>query len=272
MRWELAVVACVGCYAPELHPGAPCPNDVCPTGLFCSPATKTCELHATDARTNDASPRDAATADAPRDAPPDAPTVPMLVQQAKNYNNAAATLSATLTAPVAGHMLVMIGGGPFAPLTSVTGGGATWTLATRSVTNSNEEIWFGVTDGSSGTVTISVGNSAKPLFMLVSEWSGLATTNTLDAAHAANGVTSPASAGSITTTTRDLVLVGVSAYVPDTLGTPAPGAWTAMTPVTGMIAMQSSWYQLAPAGTFAPQITTTGTPWDAAIAALRVAP
>lgn len=271
MRLGTVLVACVGCYTPHPQAGAPCPDGVCPSGLVCSPATATCELRAVDARVNDSPLRDAAI-DATPDAPTDAPSTPMLVQQVKTTADAAATLSATLAAPVAGHVLVMIGGGPAAPIGTVTGGGATWTSAAGSYVNSNEEIWFGVTDGSNRTVTITIPNTAGPIFMLVSEWSGLAIANTLDIGNVANGVTSPASAGSITTHARDLVLFGVSAFVPETFGTPSPGSWTALTPIAATSVVQSAWYQLAPPGTYAPQITTTGTPWDAAITALRVAP
>jgi hypothetical protein len=45
--WTLAGLA--ACYSPSIQTGAPCPNDVCPRGLVCSPATMTCETVAVDA-------------------------------------------------------------------------------------------------------------------------------------------------------------------------------------------------------------------------------
>ena len=48
----------------------------------------------------------------------------------------------------------MIGAAEHGGLASVTGGGvATWTRATRSLNNTNIEIWYGITDGSSAAVT-----------------------------------------------------------------------------------------------------------------------
>jgi hypothetical protein len=49
VKYLLAVVVVVGCYQPQPPAGSPCPNDVCPSGLVCSPATKTCERAAVDA-------------------------------------------------------------------------------------------------------------------------------------------------------------------------------------------------------------------------------
>lgn len=240
--------------------------------------TNTCERMAAghdagaDASMLDASPSDAPAADALPDA---APVTATLIQQAKNSAATAATLSATLpAAPVAGHMLVMIGATPSGPLTSVTGGGATWTRAASSTVNSNIEVWYGVTDGSSATVTISRTNNGATMWLAVSEWSGLATTMSLDAASANDGFAGPVTAGAITTTNaRDLVLFAASAYAPSTYGVPSPGAWTAMTGIDTNMITQRAWYRIeATTGMLAPQVTYTGGTWDAAIVSLRIAP
>src|SRR5690349_1425180 len=47
MRRVLVVGLLAGCYSPQPHAGAPCPDGYCPTGLVCSPATMTCETSAT---------------------------------------------------------------------------------------------------------------------------------------------------------------------------------------------------------------------------------
>lgn len=49
MRSLIALGLLAGCYEPSLPAGAPCPDDVCPNGLVCSPATKTCEHEAVPA-------------------------------------------------------------------------------------------------------------------------------------------------------------------------------------------------------------------------------
>jgi hypothetical protein len=265
-----ALVLWLGCFSAKPAPGAPCATDgSCPASLVCSPATRTCETHAVDAgHAIDAR------ADAGPDARiPDALHVPSLVQQVTRSNPNAVTLSVTLAPPAPGDLLVLVGGDPHAPLTDVTGGGTTWTRAAISAVNANVEIWFGVTDGSSSTVTIDLPSSTAPMTMAVTEWSGMATTNVLDLATVADGTTSPASAGTlVTTNARDLIVFAVADGSPNMFGAPAPGAWTAMTGLDAPIS-QLEWYQLrASTGTIAPEVTETAGAWDAAIAAFRTAP
>jgi len=233
----------------------------------CSPASQTCELRAIDAGIDgpmiDAS-------DAAIDAPPN---VPALQQQITNYVATGASLSATLPAtPTSGDVLVMIGATPAGALTSVTGGSASWTLATRSTVNANIEMWYAVADGSSPTVTIARTSNATVMWLAVSEWSGLTTPVVLDDSIATSGTTSPASAGSIATTGPALVLFGVADGSPNTFGAPAPGTWTLMTGIAGAD-VQNEWYRVATsAGTFAPSVTETAHVWDAAIAAFHYTP
>ena len=47
MRGVVVAALLAGCYSPQPHAGAPCPDGYCPTGLVCSPATMTCETSAT---------------------------------------------------------------------------------------------------------------------------------------------------------------------------------------------------------------------------------
>jgi len=260
---RLIFAICGGCFAPHPQAGAPCPSGVCPEGLTCSPATQTCELRAVDARVPDMPLVDTGGAI-------DSRPIELLRQQITNYADTGPSLTATLPAPpTSGRMLVMIGANVSGALTSVTGGGTTWTLATSSTRYANVEIWFGITDGSSATVTITLNGSSSPIWMSVSEWSGLAA---LDAARSTFGATSPASAGAITTTGPDLLLFAVADSVPNTFGTPTPGTWTAMTGTTGMYT-QLEWYRTEMvAGTYVPTVSETAGAWDAAIAAFHIAP
>lgn len=268
-------VAAVSCYAPQPQPGAPCSSTgACPEGLVCSPASMTCELRALDGGPppDVASPPDAVVVDG---LPPDGPPkLPVLVQQGAAFTTTADSLSLTLPeAPVAGHVLVMIGGDPQAGLAGVTGGGATWTRAIKSTVNANIEIWVGVTDGSSAIVTISLPATSEQLTMAVSEWANLASANLVDLVHGGNGPTSPASAGAITTTfAPELLLFAVGTYAPATWGVPSGGPWTSLAGVSAGV-VQAEWYRVVTApGTFAPTVTGPNNPWDAAIVGLRVAP
>ena len=84
----------------------------------------------------------------------------------------------------------------------------------------------------------------------------MASTNLLDMAVSTSGATSPASAGSITTTfARDLVIFGVADQTPNTFGAPQ-GTWSALTTVSSNATIQDVWYQVvASTGTFAPSAT-----------------
>jgi hypothetical protein len=264
-------LAAAGCYGPNPQPGAPCaPSGACPEGLVCSPASMTCELRALDAGHADTPPGDAAI-DARVDA--GAP-LPMLVQQATGFSSVGNSLSVTLpAAPIAGHMLVMIGGDPLAGLDSVSGGGATWTLVTRSTVEANVEVWVGVTNGSSATVTISLSGSTSQFSMAVSEWANVASTNFVDVTSIGNGAASPATAGSTTTTgAPELVLFAAGAFGMATWGTPSGGPWIPMMGVAASVS-QAAWYRVATTtDTFAPTVTESGTSWDAALVALRAVP
>jgi hypothetical protein len=216
-----------------------------------------------------------AAVDGPADAIVDAMSTATLIQETTNSATSAATISATLaTAPGSGHVLVMVGAAISGSLTTVTGGGASWTRATSSLINTNIEIWFGVTDGTSSTVTINRTNNTTSMWLAVSEWTGLATTATLDRATSTDGTSATISAGSITTTNaHDLVLFGASAPAPNSYGTPTPGTWTAMTGIASTQITQAVWYRIeTTTGTLAPQVSHTGSGWDAALAALRIAP
>jgi hypothetical protein len=267
---RLALVVVAGCYAPHAAPGAPCGiGGACPAGLVCSPASQTCELVAIDAAIDDGMHFDVP---APIG---DAAVGPMLVAQSSNFGTGGATLAVTIST-AAGDLLVMTGAAIHGPLTSVSGGGALWARAARALQNTNVEIWYGITDGSSNDVTITLTGNTQDIWMVVSEWSGIATTNPLDGAIATSGVVSPADAGMVVTANaRDLLVFAVADGTPNTFGTPSPGAWSALDTIAaaGFFPTQAEWYRVTGiAGRFDPHVDETAGQWDAAIAAFRVAP
>lgn len=250
----LVAVVVAGCFDPHPQPGGACADGRCPTGLVCAPATDTCELSAGDA--------------------PDAGTAPRLIQEATAEAAHAESLAATLPSPPQpGHVLVVIGGAPSGGLATVSGAGATWTRATRSLTNANIEVWLGTgaAGDTDGSVTIARPGNTLSMTLAVSEWSGLSATP-LDAALAAPGATDPATAGAITTTAPALAVFAVAADQPSTYAAPTPGAWTALAALTGPVA-QAAWYRLEPAATsLSPTVSGAQGRWDAALVALHVGP
>lgn len=275
MRALVVATVLAGCYSPHPQAGTPCPTGACPDPLVCSPATRTCETTAVDAATS----HDAPATDAAPDAPPiDAPRTAMLVQQATNHVDGDAVTISLASAPTAGDVLLLVGADIHRGLPSVggvTGGGvATWSRAAFSAVNTNVEIWWGVTDGSSTDVTIhGIAGDTSAKFGNVSEWSGLVTQAPVDGAHALDGISSPADPGAMTTANaHDLLVFGVGDGAPNTFGVPAPGTWTALTPISADISL-AAWYRIQTvAGTVHPTVTETSGQWDAAVAAFTIAP
>ncbi len=274
MRALVVATVLAGCYSPHPQPGAPCPSGTCPGPLVCSPATRTCETTAIDAPRADTRASDAAV-----DARPiDAAATAMLVQQAVNHVDGDAVTISLPAAPTSGNVLLLVGADIHRGLPSVggvTGGGvATWNRAAFSAVNTNVEIWWGITDGSSPDVTIhGVAGDTSAKFGNVSEWSGLVTQAPVDGAHALDGTTSPADPGAMTTTNaHDLLVFGVGDGAPNTFGVPAPGAWIPLSPINADITL-AAWVRIqTTAGVVHPTVTETAGAWDAAVAAFQIAP
>jgi hypothetical protein len=251
----LAMAVLAGCFDPHPMAGIACSaSGDCPDGLVC--VANTCAASSDDAAI---------------DAPVAA--VPMLVQQITASLDHSAIVTATLPAtPAAGNALVMIGANEHDVLTSVTGGGATWTIAAGSSQNANVEVWTGITDGSSATVTINcaTGCDAQPVWMSLSEWSGLASSNLSDVSIANAGLDSPARTDGVTTTgTHDLLVVAVADLQPNAFGEPMPGTWQPLTPIVTAAIAQSAWYAVVTPGTYAPTVSETGHDWDVVLAGLH---
>jgi hypothetical protein len=212
---------------------------------------------------------------------PDAPAPTTdLVQQQTAADPNEWMISATLPAlPTNGNLLVVIGATDRYNLASPSGGGvATWTLAALSSTHANVEIWYGVSDGSSATVTINCGCPTTTLGNMrlsVSEWQGLAASNAAEVGSDAAGSSKPGAATipAITTLDRpDLLIFGVSVVGTIAADAAGSGTWTALDPITVAPVIQSHWYQLvAEPGSYAASVMVNGD-WDAAIAAFRALP
>jgi hypothetical protein len=202
----------------------------------------------------------------------DAPSGPSLVESHGAADPNVTSLSITFSALTPGNVLLLLGGGHLSQILTPTGGSTAWQRATYSTVNPNIELWYGVADGAGDTVTITA-TGVTGMSLWVGEWTGLATTNMLDAASSGNGGATPATAGSITTIDPDeLVIFGATSYLPNTFGTPTAGPWTQYDVPIGD-SMQRVWTRLAGApGTFAPTVSQTANAWDAVIASFRTAP
>jgi len=209
--------------------------------------------------------------DASIDGPPiDAPgPMPQLIQQAFSFESPGTTLTTSFTSmPTAGHLLVAVGGCPTNALASIAGGATTWTRAAYSTTNSNIEVFVGVSNGEKN-VTITLPTCTSQMSLSISEWDHLAAMP-IDVTSAAAGNVSPSSAGAITTTGAPrLILFSVANYTPNTFGTPSDGPWQSLMAINGAVEVRT-WYRVVTAtGMFAPTVSETHHDWDAALVSLK---
>jgi hypothetical protein len=185
--------------------------------------------------------------------------------------------------PTSGNLLIMIGAAETDALKRPTGGGVgTWMVAAQSNQHQNVEIWWGVTDGSSSTVTIACGTRCAqtlgPMWLELTEWSGLATAAPVDDHNAADGtaiMTPPgvASPGTITTISGpDLLILGVTDDRSIDTQVMDVEPWMPLDPIMADPVTQRAWYRIAQTpGSYTPRVTVTAD-WDAAAAAFLAAP
>lgn len=122
-----------------------------------------------------------------------------LVQQATNSQGSGTSLVVTISAPAAGNALVVLSGSNSAAISSISGGGVTWTLLNAGpFAFYASEIWYGLNSSGSGTtVTITYAGSTRA-GAIVAEFSGVKTSAAADAsAPDTSGTSTSASPGAI---------------------------------------------------------------------------
>jgi len=132
-----------------------------------------------------------------------------LVQQATGTSSGSSTVSVSLPSnPAAGDALVLSvtnGGGQ--TVSSVSGGGTSWTRAGASCDHVCTELWYGLDSSGSGKVITVTYGGATNAAANVSEFSGI---NGFDGFTSGYGVSTTASTDSLSTTNANDVLVGTA--------------------------------------------------------------
>lgn len=198
------------------------------------------------------------------------------VQQTTAHATAANAVTATLAqAPASQDVLVVVGGAEKAPLTSIVGGGvASWNRASYSTVYENVEIWYGVTAGTDPLITIRCeeGCATGPMWMAVSEWSGVSAASPFEVGTGSAGTGASASPGAIQTLAAPDLLVFAVSDTTDIGLTPMPAGWSPLAQVSFGSIVQRQWYAIAPTpGSYTAAVDATSS-WDAAIAAFELAP
>lgn len=197
---------------------------------------------------------------------------PSLVHQTTGQGSGTNLTVAFGEAVQAQDVLVLVGGSEKGLMQPTGGGVASWQLAANAFYSPDAEIWFGVTDGSSNTITVTT-SVASTLWADVTEWSGVATIQAFDdGMGTGSGDTAGSGTASLTVTTSttpDLLVFGISYYT--SIGNPS-GSWMPLQPTFIAGVSQHTWYQIASAtGAQTVQFAYAGG-FDAALAALHAGP
>jgi hypothetical protein len=183
----------------------------------------------------------------------------------------AATFASNITA---GNVLIAtITGSTGASLTSLTGGGVTWTQAVTVQVPSAQRLWIYYGANSSGSSkTVTLEGTAGRWTMQVAEWAGLDNYGTLDAAASMTGTNSFPVSGDVTTTAAGDLLIAVESDLTNlSAGLIVGYGFTALaggaqtTPGQALYTNQNH----SPAYRISPGITSTLTPADWVTGAAR---
>ena len=204
---------------------------------------------------------------------PDAPSSPFVREVIASGQGGSSLSVAFPSAPMASHVLVVIAGAENGVKTVSGGGVASWMRAVSSRVSPTIEIWFGVADGSNAPVMIDSGGGA--VWVELSEWRGLATTNVLDGSGSGSGEIFPSGgSGTVqlaidTTAAPDLLLFAIACYGP--VGGPG-GTWNQLMGITEGSITQHVWWQLSTVAGTQHARTTYVDDYDVVLTALHTAP
>jgi hypothetical protein len=205
------------------------------------------------------------------------------ITPAAGASSVAPTLSSGVTAGDALILVIADEAGGGATVSSVSGGGVTWTkaVATSSVTNGDAEIWYGLNStGTTGStaITVNLSHNTNVQIADVSEWSGVSTVGALDpSTNSNNGSSTSITAGPITPSMNGELVIsdGYTGYTGslDNPNPPTPSAgFTALVENSGL----SGYYRglgaylvQGTAGSISTTWTVGSASWAAAIAAFE---
>lgn len=201
-----------------------------------------------------------------------------LVQQ---VTGSGATTTPVVAVPTttAGNALVLVivnGTGATNPVSAVNdNGGNTWTLGAagfQSGSNTRIEIWYSLNTAPTTSVTVTKGSTAV-CAIGITEWSGVALTGALDQAAGAGSATATShTAGPVTTTSADELLIGGISFTGSATTTLNAAGFTSLTDLSNTQRGRVAYRVVSSAGTYSINWTLSVTaPAGNAMVALRAA-
>jgi len=194
----------------------------------------------------------------------------VLVQRMAADTPSGDNLSVSLpVAPAPNDVLILIGGAENGIDSGPTG--AMWKDAASSSTSPSVHVWYAVSDGTNPDVSV-IAHSTSRMWLLETEWYGIATTGTVDSNDSNGKAGGPADSGMITlsapTSVPDLVIVSITGY--DQIGA-LPSEWTQLEPdITADAITQKTWYQVVDTPGTQSISTTFTNEWDAVMVGFRL--
>lgn len=161
---------------------------------------------------------------------------PQLINQTTIADSLTSSTTLAIAQPKAGNTLILTIGlsSISTTVTGVTGGGATWTRALSSATNRDVETWYGMSNGTSNSVTVTYSNASSASSGNISEWSGIASSNPVAQTATSSGNSVQLITGNVTNTTPNVLILAHTRSATGTAsGTPTNNFVPLTTPNSG---------------------------------------
>lgn len=193
-----------------------------------------------------------------------------------------ATVVATITAPTAGNTLIAIIAinDEVQTVTSVTGGGCTWSRAVQNTGNATghhtTEIWVGENSSGAGTtVTVTVSTTGLTRLLNVTEWSGLPLLRPAKNRAIANGSSVSPLSGTVDIADiyETLYITGIAITNDPTPSAGPTNSFTALATATASAqGLRNAYRVVTGAGSYSTGYTVATNNWSGAIASFGLLP
>jgi len=200
------------------------------------------------------------------------PGAAFVQQQTATYASAASVVVNLNAAPHAGSALVLFSANNTVGVTGVSGGGVSWVRASLSGAHSVNDIWYGLNSSGSGTaITVSYASAAGSGGINVSEFSGIVTSNALDAAPLTTfGIsTTPTTLTTVTANAKDLILAASSDIGAGATSGGPTNSFIALSEAANSNKIVPAYRIVTATGSYGTSWTEPNGGWDTAIVVLK---
>ena len=199
-------------------------------------------------------------------------SIALVQQRTTTYASAASVVVNLNAAPRAGSALVLFSANNSVGVTGVSGGGVSWVRGSSSGAHSVNDIWYGLNSSGSGTaITVSYASAAGSGGVNVSEFSGIVTSNALDAAPLTTfGIsTTPTTLTTVTANAKDLILAASSDIGAGATSGGPTNSFIALSEAANSNKIVPAYRIVTATGSYGTSWTEPNGGWDTAIVVLK---